>query len=397
MIKKESVISFFFFSGSKSVVFFTPLAVLFLLGDGYYVLVEQLFATSLLIWPALALGMTSAYSYFFLERQDRRFIPFYYRYLLVLLGVLSLICCAIYLLGYTTESLRYMPFLVFLMCFSYFISAVHKCNSDVIRSSSFDAFPYACFFLFLILSFWETNFGSFFMIFALVFMLFYVFHLSAKSSLVNGQGEINDADNVLSSNDIKFYFAKGVHSFVVSWLAIAVVMFPRVFAADFTTLDESKELYLALRFGTFFVLIYQFVQIKLYAKVFKISSEMMRKVLFIYWFALCLVLLLVMISELTLSYYFAVLYTGMWVMVSMLELQVVRKGVQMAVVKGVLLLSPCITLVFFLDSFYHFIICSIALLCVYLFIQCYSVYKLSFSLQVMAIPLISGFGLLYYA
>lgn len=394
MLKKANLLSFFFFSGSKSLVFFTPLAILLLLGDDYYVLVEQLFATSLLLWPVLALGMTSAYSYFFLEQNDNKFVAFYYRYLLLILSGLTLVMLGILVIEADGDSWRYMPFIVFLMCFSYFISAVHKCNSDVIRSSCFDALPYAVFFLFLIVSFWQESAGTFFMALALIIALFYVVNLSSNASHAIRQTQTK---NALAPHDIKFYLSKSLHSFIVSWMAIAVVMFPRVFAADFATLDESKELYLALRFGTFFVLIYQFVQIKLYAKIFKISPFVMKKALLVYWFILFMALLLVLMFGLTVSYYFAVLYTGMWIMVSMLELQVVRKGVQMAVVKGVCLLSPIIIGVFFLESFYHFIICSIVLLSGYLFVQAYSVYKIHFSLQVMLIPFISSLGLFYYA
>ena len=400
MIKKESVLSFFFFSGSKSLVFFTPLAILWLLGDDYYVLVEQKFATSLLLWPVLALGMTSAYSYFFLEQNDHKFVQFYYRYLLIILCFISLLCLGVYFGESRSYENVYTPFIIFLMCFSYFVSTTYKCNSDVVRSSSFDALPYVFFFLFLVISVWNNGFGFVFMMLILLLMLFYTFLLPRK--LIAQQDDISQTSmnlkdlNSFTSQDIKHYLSKGLHSFIVSWIAIAVVMFPRVFMADFATLDESKELYLALRFGTFFVLIYQFIQIKMYVKVFKISTGNMKKILLLYWLIVCSILAVLTLLEFSLSYYFAILYTAMWIMVSMLELQVVRRGVQMAVVRGVLLLSPAIAVLFFIEGFYLFIVFSIVLLSLYLFVQAYSVYKMQFSLQIMAIPVMASIGLLYY-
>lgn len=389
MLKTANLLSFGFFGASKSVVFFAPLAILCLLGDGYYVATEQTFATALLVWPVFALGMTSAYSYFVLEKEDSNFQIFYYQYLYCLLVALGGICAISYFWLGLSHHLTHLALAVFLMLFSYFISTTYKCKNDVVRSSCLDAFPYFCFALFLLLVVQDKVLGLTIAIFvlALVFIVAYQFSKSAPS---NHSVHLNTSDK-------RDYFVKGINSFIVSWIAIAVVMFSRVFTADFATLEESKELYLALRFATFAVLIYQFVQIKMYSHIFKISLRGMKKLLLLYWGAMTMMLVVILLSGAALAYYFAILYTAMWIMTSMLELQVVRKGVQMQVVKGVLFISPCLALFYFVDGFYEFLLFSIVLISVYLLAQAYALYEKRFILQVMLLPMLSTLGLLYYA
>jgi len=397
MISLKNAFSFAFFSGSKSIVFFTPLAILWLLGDAQYVLVEQTFATALLLWPIAALGMTSAYSYFFLEKNDTKFIGYYYRHLMIVLCCLIVIIVILYIVARLNSSVAwlYTAYIVFLMCFSYFLSAIHKCNNDVIRSSSLDSLPYLLFFLFLVGTYYQNQLGTILLIGTLGFSLLYVLHLSKKNGLTFV--ETKGSQVTLTRKDIKHYFSKGFYSFTVGWFAIAVVMFPRVFVADYTNLDESKALYLALRFGTFFVLIYQFLQIKLYSRIFKISSSTMKKVLLAYWAGLFVILLILMLFNTPLAYYFATLYTGLWIMVSILELQVIRFSVQLQVVKGALLISPILLLLLAVEGFYQFVAFTLVILVAYLFIQAHSVYKMKYAIQVMIIPIISTIGLLYYA
>ncbi|TBR37479.1 hypothetical protein CBF23_014580 [Marinomonas agarivorans] len=398
MISRNTLLPFFFFSASKSLVFFTPLAVLWLLSESDYVLVEQTFATALLLWPILGLGMTSAYSYFFLEKQDKAFVGFYFQYLALILVVIALVLFGLHIVSDTvTQATHYLLFITFLMCFSYFVSAVYKCNSDVIRSSCFDALPYVGFFVFLLASMWHDYFGISVQLVLLAIIFLTVFRFSRSQ-----QHLTDEAANTLSLTNFswqktKSYLIKGIHSLMVGWLAIAVVMFPRVFLADFASTDEATELYLALRFATFFVLIYQFIQIKLYAKIFKIAAHTMRIVLLLYWLIIVLVLVMLILFDITLPYYFAALYTGMWVMVSMLELQIVRRGVQLTVMKGAVFLLPLGLCVLFVDSFYYFLAFSIALLSAYLLVQAYSVYQTRLSLHIMALPIMSAIGLLYYA
>ena len=396
MINLKNAFSFAFFSGSKSVVFFTPLTILWLLGDAQYVLVEQTFATALLIWPIAALGMTSAYSYFFLEKHDIKFIRYYYRHLIIVLCCLIAIIAVLYIASFYNGNVAwlYTTYIVYLMCFSYFLSAIYKCNNDVIRSSSLDSLPYLLFFLFIIGIYYQSQLGLIFLIGTLSFSLFYILYLFKKSDFDN---EAKDDQNRLTRQDIKHYFSKGCYSFIVGWFAVAVVMFPRVFVADYTNLDESKALYLALRFGTFFVLIYQFLQIKLYSRIFKISSITMKKMLLAYWGVLFAILFILILFKTPLAYYFATIYTGLWIMISILELQVIRFSVQLSVVKGALFLSPILLFLLVVESFYQFVAFSLVILLVYLYIQAYSVYKMKYAIQVMIIPIISIMGLLYYA
>ena len=396
MISLKNAFSFAFFSGSKSVVFFIPLTILWLLDDAQYVLVEQTFATALLLWPIAALGMTSAYSYFFLEKHDIKFIRYYYRHLMIVLCCLVVIIAVLYIASLYNGDVAwlYTAYIVYLMCFSYFLSAIYKCNNDVIRSSSLDSLPYLLFFLFLIGIYHQSQLGLIFLIGSLSFSLFYILYLLKKSDFDN---EVKDGQNRIKRQDIKHYFSKGCYSFIVGWFAVAVVMFPRVFVADYTNIDESKALYLALRLGTFLVLIYQFLQIKLYSRIFKISSTTMKKVLLAYWGILFAILFILILLKTPLAYYFATIYTGLWIMISILELQVIRFSVQLSVVKGALFLSPILLFLLVVEGFYQFVAFSLVILVMYLSIQAYSVYKMKYAIQVMIIPIISITGLLYYA
>lgn len=380
MVKKLWSTSFLSFSVAKAVVFLVPLLILWSEGQEYYVMTEQVIAIALLSWPLVAFGMTAVYPYFILEKKHLPFKYHFYKHLLVSLSIVLIV----YLLSIHVFNLGIKVstalFLVFLMVFSYFFSITYKCKNDVKTSSFFDALPYALLFLFVVVGSLSPFFAELLLFFIIVFLIYLVVNKFKKQKKECSQGK--------KKKNLGLYYKKSFYSFLVSWIAIVVVMFPRTYIPEILSNEESQSLYLSLRFAAILVLGYQFLQISFYSDLYKISYVAFLKLWWLFWalgLILYIAIMLFMKSQLIV---WAAFYTFLWISVSFLELQVVRKSAQKKVLFWGALLFPLVLIFLFIDNFTEFALVSAALLLVYISIQLTSVFDFRIASKLIALPLL---------
>lgn len=378
MIHRFLSTSFLAFSSAKGVVFFVPLLILWLEGREYYVMIEQVIAIALIVWPVVAFGMTAVYPFFTLEKKHFNFHHYFYKHLFISLVILLLFYSLSLMFFNIGMKANTTIFMVLLMVFSYFYSITYKCNNDVKTSSIFDAFPYFVIFLFIVSSAEYLLLVQFASVLLIVLLIYLVFKKLQEHSLQKRNITL-----------LKFYLRKGCVSFLVSWLAIIVVMFPRAFIPEIMNAEQAESLYLSLRFAAVLVLIYQFLQISYYSKLYGIKNADFFKLWQLVWLVSVFILLVAMLFTQDAIVVWAIFYTFLWISTSFLELQVVRKVVQKQVLLNSLLFLPIMLFIFiFIDSFFAFAILSSAIFLIYILIQLISVFELNQGIKLALQPLL---------
>ena len=379
MLNKFFSFSFLSFSASKGIIFLAPLLILWLEGREYYVVTEQVIAIALLSWPVLAFGMTALYPYFTIEKKNSRFNYYFYKHLFIATTALLIAYLVAMLMTTNDIKIQMAVLMVIFMLFSYFFSITYKCKSDVKTSSIFDALPYLLIFIFTLLWTRESVYGNLFSIMAVLLITIIVL------------GKYNKHKKVQYKSDeqretFMFFYEKSFFSFLVSWIAIAIVMLPRAFIPEILSSEQSESVYLALRSATILVLIYQFLQISYYPKLFHISKNAFFKLWSFFWLGgaiACLASFEIFKSKIVV---WAVLYTFFWIIISFMEMQVIRHSVQKKVLFVSLLVSPMLFVLAFLENFHQLAITSIMFLTLYAYIQMWSIFGGTYSLKAFSIP-----------
>ncbi|BCN92699.1 hypothetical protein THMIRHAM_04840 [Thiomicrorhabdus immobilis] len=357
-----------------------PFLILWSEGQEYYVMAEQVIAIALLSWPVVAFGMTAVYPYFTLEKKHSPFQYHFYKHLLVSLSLILIV----YLLSIHVFNLGIKVntaiLLVLLMVFSYFFSITYKCRNDVKISSFFDALPYVFIFLFIVVGSQSLFYAELFSIFIIIFLIYVVFK---ELQTQNKEGLQNTKKRSLG-----VYYKKSFYSFLVSWIAIVVVMFPRAYIPEILSNDESQTLYLSLRVAAVLVLGYQFLQISFYSELYKISNIAFFKLWWVFWVGGLIFFLVIMFFMKSQLSVWSVFYTFLWISVSFLELQVVRKSAQKKVLYRGIFLLPLILIFLFIDNFSGFALISAALLLMYIFIQLTSVFDVRITSRLIQLPVL---------
>lgn len=380
MLRKLFSVSFLSFSTAKSVVFIVPFLVLWTQGQEYYVMTEQVIAIALLSWPVVAFGMTAVYPYFILEKKHFGFQYHFYKHLLASLSlVLVVYLLSVHVFDYGVK-VNMAILMILLMVFSYFFSITYKCENDVKTASFFDALPYALLFLIVVVGSERPVFAELFSIFVIISLIYVVLNKLKKTK--------NRCLHTPKRKYLGLYYKKSFYSFLVSWIAIVVVMFPRAYVPEILSDEESQTLYLSLRLAAVLVLIYQFLQISFYSDLYKISNAAFSNLWLIFWAGGLTFLLISMFFMKSQLIAWSIFYTFLWISVSFLELQVVRKSVQKRVLFRGILLLPLVLLFLFIDNFSEFALLSTTLMLMYILIQLASIFNFRLTSKLILLPLL---------
>ena len=378
----SGILSFLVFSFSKLVVFSSPLIVLSLLGSESYVLTEQAISLALLLIPLLNAGMTPAYAYYVIEKKDIGFKHSFYRHLLICIFILLL--ARFIPTGQFESGGVYGVFIsmaMFLLFFG-FLSITYKCKNDVKRSSALDACPYVLIFVFIILNYILPIYAEVFVLsLGVIFAFITVKVINSNKSFL--PRSIFDFSGTLS------YYKKGFRCFIVSWLAIAVVVVPRSFIPEILSVDDSESVYLWLRISAVLVFIFQYLSNSFYTDLFDLSELNISILWSLFWLGATVFFILSLIVFDSDFFSWAYIYTLLWISVAFLELQVNRKSLEWNVLLFGFLIIPGLTFFFYIKSFLYFSLFSLAILMVYAAIQLCAVLNLKKGAKLFLLPLLN--------
>jgi len=383
----SGILSFLVFSFSKLVVFSSPLIVLSLLGSESYVLTEQAISLALLLIPLLNAGMTPAYAYYVIEKKDIGFKHNFYRHLLICIFILLL--ARFIPTGQFESGGVYGVFIsmaMFLLFFG-FLSITYKCKNDVKRSSALDACPYILIFVFIILNYILPIYAEVFVLsLGVIFAFITVKVINSNKSFL--PRSIFDFSGTLS------YYKKGFRCFIVSWLAIAVVVVPRSFIPEILTVEDAENVYLCMRAAAVLVFGFQFLQISFFTKLFGLSRSGLNILWCSFWMAGSVIFFVALLFVESEFISWAYLYTLLWISVAFLELQVNRKSKEWNVFFLSFFIIPLLLLFFYIRSFFDFSLLSLFLLLFYVGVQLRWVTDLRLGLSLLIFPIVNS--LLYW-
>lgn len=383
----SGILSFLVFSFSKLVVFSSPLIVLSLLGSESYVLTEQAISLALLLIPLLNAGMTPAYAYYVIEKKDIGFKHNFYRHLLICIFILLL--ARFIPTGQFESGGVYGVFIsmaMFLLFFG-FLSITYKCKNDVKRSSALDACPYVLIFVFIILNYILPIYAEVFVLsLGVIFAFITVKVINSNKSFL--PRSIFDFSGTLS------YYKKGFRCFIVSWLAIAVVVVPRSFIPEILTVEDAENVYLCMRAAAVLVFGFQFLQISFFTKLFGLSRSGLNILWCSFWMAGSVIFFVALLFVESEFISWAYLYTLLWISVAFLELQVNRKSKEWNVFFLSFFIIPLLLLFFYIRSFFDFSLLSLFLLLFYVGVQLRWVTDLRLGLSLLIFPIVNS--LLYW-
>ena len=383
----SGILSFLVFSFSKLVVFSSPLIVLSLLGSESYVLTEQAISLALLLIPLLNAGMTPAYAYYVIEKKDIGFKHSFYRHLLICIFILLL--ARFIPTGQFESGGVYGVFIsmaMFLLFFG-FLSITYKCKNDVERSSALDACPYVLIFVFIILNYILPIYAEVFVLsLGVIFAFITVKVINSNKSFL--PRSIFDFSGTLS------YYKKGFRCFIVSWLAIAVVVVPRSFIPEILSVEDAENVYLCMRAAAVLVFGFQFLQISFFTKLFGLSRSGLNILWCSFWMAGSVIFFVALLFVESEFISWAYLYTLLWISVAFLELQVNRKSKEWNVFFLSFFIIPLLLLFFYIRSFFDFSLLSLFLLLFYVGVQLRWVTDFRLGLSLLIFPIVNS--LLYW-
>ena len=383
----SGILSFLVFSFSKLVVFSSPLIVLSLLGSESYVLTEQAISLALLFIPLLNAGVTAAYAYYVIEKKDIGFKHNFYRHLLICIFILLL---ARFIPAGQFESGGvygvFISMAMFLLFFG-FLSITYKCKNDVERSSALDACPYVLIFVFIILNYILPIYAEVFVLsLGVIFAFITVKVINSNKSFL--PRSIFDFSGTLS------YYKKGFRCFIVSWLAIAVVVVPRSFIPEILSVEDAENVYLCMRAAAVLVFGFQFLQISFFTKLFGLSRSGLNILWCSFWMAGSVIFFVALLFVESEFISWAYLYTLLWISVAFLELQVNRKSKEWNVFFLSFFIIPLLLLFFYIRSFFDFSLLSLFLLLFYVGVQLRWVTDFRLGLSLLIFPIVNS--LLYW-
>ena len=207
---------------------------------------------------------------------------------------------------------------MFLLFFG-FLSITYKCKNDVERSSALDACPYVLIFVFIILNYILPIYAEVFVLsLGVIFAFITVKVINSNKSFL--PRSIFDFSGTLS------YYKKGFRCFIVSWLAIAVVVVPRSFIPEILSVEDAENVYLCMRAAAVLVFGFQFLQISFFTKLFGLSRSGLNILWCSFWMAGSVIFFVALLFVESEFISWAYLYTLLWISVAFLELQVNRKS-----------------------------------------------------------------------
>ena len=197
-----------------------------------------------------------------------------------------------------------------------FFSQPFKIKGMAAWSSFFDALPYVMLILLCFLLIGDNGYA----IYGLsALLLILIISLMARK-LVPGKN--------INLSGINEYVIFGISSTILSAFITLVAMMPRALAPEFMG-ENAENLYLGMRMSLVLVLSYQFIAIKFYQKIYSFDETSINRVA--QYFSVLILLLLLLgaaaveyFGEPARIYLFSLVFTILWIMSSVYEIQVIK-------------------------------------------------------------------------
>jgi hypothetical protein len=334
----KNFLSFGFFKG---IVFFSVLLYSYLGFTAEYVQLEQSVALATMITPFLVLGLTTSFSHYKVVKLTSEFDWLYWRHLKYIIYILALSSIVFIALDWGHQQ---TIILLTLLVYSRFCSQTFKIKNDVFYSSFVDSVPYIFITICLLLLTFNLDITlvSNIMFYPVVFFIIY----RTNSKLAN----------LKHHSDTKPYefYTFGGKAFLISAIIVSVMLLPRVFAHLIVDEKDMENFFLALRYASIGVLIYQFASIRFFSFIYKMEDKfVLIGVITIYivsfiFIAISLNFLSYMEVISTVKFnYLAAILTAIWITSAFLEYFVSKvNGVNLFIKYFLLLFIPINFLLF---------------------------------------------------
>jgi len=306
----QNFLSFAFFKG---IVFFSVLFYSYLGFTTEYIQLEQGIALATMITPFLVFGLTTSFSHYKITKRTNKFDWVYWEHLKFVIYILTPLSVVFIMLGWGHQ---HTIILLTLFVFSRFYSQPFKTENNVFYSSFIDSIPYIFISVCLLLITLNVNMSLALNIVFYTVVIFIIYLVNKK---------VHRLKNNDKAEAIVFYTFGG-KAFLVSAIIVAIMMLPRAFAHLIVNETEIEDFFLALRYASIGVLIYQFISIKLFSYIYKMEGKVVLiGAIAIYIAAFCFITIglsvlsyIKIISTIKFNY-LAALITAIWITSSFLE------------------------------------------------------------------------------
>ena len=338
---KEIIQKFIVFSSFKGITFFSILLFSLVGFSEEYIVIEQAIAQASIFVPFLAFGLTTSYSHYLINTDNTEIEYVYWRHI----SLVSFLCLLGAFVAFVSSNSWFVVIaMVQVILISRFFSQKYKVQNNVLIASFYDSVPYIILTVIVLLLSLEVVFEQALMILLLFSVFIYAFNISKEL--------YKSKKDKFEPKRIFVFYKFGFSALLVSIVATSIVVSPRAFASSLVPQEELESYFLSLRYSAITVMVYQFVSIKWFSKIYKLA---LNKVLSV---AVTLYLLAFIATNVGLfvidkfdfllgteNILFASNLTALWITSSFLEYFVNRER---GVVLFCLLVTPLVFFVFFL-------------------------------------------------